>query len=368
MLHGAVCAQEKPGQLHFKVAIGGDTKGFNKVYCYGDGIPQELSQELKNGFVEFNIPFDKPAYYLFCTQYDIKVKGGYQPFGVLIDQPGAVTIVMENVETGLNSATITGPTSAVLFKSFSNDKKKIYGQIFESVKKMHGKGWVQANDPDFEKINKSNDSLTRIIFYPFVEAFIYEHRASYASVFILNEYKDRLDTKTVIECFEKVTPELRNSTHGKYISAYLDGVNNSIIGTWVKDFSLQDDDGKTFSFGKVKGKYIVLDFWASWCGPCRESFPHMRAVHDKYKERGVVFLNISIDKDPDAWLKAVKAQNNPWTQLLDNKDVSLNLFAVTSVPTTYLIDPEGKFLIKEVGFKSNGQGEIENKLKLIFGF
>lgn len=361
-------AQGNKEQIIIKGTINGDTKGFNKVYCYGEGIPKGLVQEITNGNFEFIIPFDKPVFPRFYTEYDLKVRNGYMPFGVLIDKPGLVIITVGNIDSGFVSSNVTGILSAVLYQTFNDDAARIDEQIVELIKKQYGKGSVSTEDTAFEKIKTSKDSLNNIMFHPFLMKFIKEHVDSYVSIYVLNENKSSLNFKQIAEIYKLFTTEIKNSTLGKSISDYLKGAESSQIGSFVNDFTLQTDQDKPFDFAQLKGKYIVLDFWASWCVPCRQSFPHMKEIYTKYKEKDFEILHISIDKNKDAWLAAVSKENIPWTQLLDNKGISLKMFAVTSVPTTYLIDKDGKILMKEIGFNPNGAGEIENKLKLLFGF
>jgi thiol-disulfide isomerase/thioredoxin len=361
-------AQEKNEQIIIKGTIKGDTKGFNKVYCYGEGIPKGLVQEIINGSFEFIIQFDKPVFPRFFTDYDRKVKKGYQPFGVLIDKPGLVIITVENIDNGFVNSVVTGLPSAALYQSFNNDKDKIDEQALEIVKKQYGRSSLSNEDTAFEKINKSKDSIINIMFPPFLMKFIKEHPDQYVSIFILNENKSSLNFKETTESYEGFGQEIKNSTLGRSISDYITGAKKPQTGSYVENFTLLTDQDKPFDFAQLKGKYIVLDFWASWCGPCRQSFPHMKKIYEKYKDKDLEFLHISIDKNKDAWLGAVAAENIPWPQLLNNNEVALKLFAVTSVPTTYLIDKDGKILMKEIGFDSNGKSAIENELKLLFGF
>ncbi|MES2284872.1 MAG: TlpA disulfide reductase family protein [Bacteroidota bacterium] len=360
-------AQEKNEQIIIKGTIKGDNKGFNKVYCYGEGIPKGLVHEMKDGNFEFTIPFYKPVFPRFFTEYDSKVKKRYLPFGVLIDKPGVVIITVGNIDKGFNSSIVTGLQSAALYQTFNNDKEKIDEQTLELVKKQYGKDSILNEDSAFGKIDKSRDSLINIMFPPILIKFINDNMNSYTGMFIFNEYKAWLNFKDASESYDRFTSDIKNSTLGKSISDYITGAKNSQTGSLVKNFSLLTDKDKPFDLEHLKGKYIVLDFWASWCGPCRQSFPHMIEIYNKYKGKDIEFINISIDQNKDSWLGAVSNENLPWTQLLDNKEISLKLFAVTSVPTTYLIDKDGKILMKEIGFNS-GNSKIENELKLLFGF
>jgi thiol-disulfide isomerase/thioredoxin len=133
-------------------------------------------------------------------------------------------------------------------------------------------------------------------------------------------------------------------------------------GSVAPDFTLLKRDSSQFTLSSMRGKYVLIDFWASWCVPCRRSFPHMREVYKKYKGDKFEIYSVSIDEDKKAWLKAVKEEKNPWLQSLDTKNISQKGFAVTGVPSTFLIDPNGKIIAKEVGFDPNGGSEIEKKL------
>ncbi|MGB3946575.1 MAG: TlpA disulfide reductase family protein [Bacteroidia bacterium] len=358
-----IFAQEN-SELIIKGLINGDTKGFNKVYCYGEGVPKGLVQELDNGRFEFIIPFEKPFFPLFYTEYDVKINGRYKPFGVLIDKSGIVMITIENIEMGFSHSIVTGLESARLYHSFNIENDKIDEQVSDIIRK-----WYE-NDPikDTDVINEKTDSLRNSLFTPFLTKFIKENNYNYTSLFILNQNKRYLDFKITSELFEGFTEELKKSTLGNTISDYIIGAKNSQIGSIVKNFTLQTNENKVFDFADMKGKYVVLDFWASWCGPCRKSIPHMKEIFEKYNEKNVEFIHISIDENKDYWLNAVSQENMPWIQLFDNNEIAPKLFAVTAVPTTYLIDKNGKILVKEIGFNSNGNGEIEKRLKKIYGF
>ena len=156
------------------------------------------------------------------------------------------------------------------------------------------------------------------------------------------------------------------TTQGKDIGDYLQGLKNSTIGSKVKDFVLPTPEEKKISFASLKGKYVLIDFWASWCGPCKASFPHMKEVYAKYKGDQFEIYSISIDKDKEAWLKELKKQDLPWLQSLDDQNISQSGFAINAVPTTYLIGPDGKIFMKSIGFDSSGNGELEKKLDELF--
>lgn len=358
-------SQEKNQEVIIKGTIRGDNKGFDEVICMGEGVLAPI-QTMKNGIFEFKIQFTKPIYVQMFTEYDQKITKKYKPSGLLIDQPGVVEILIENIDNGFESAAIAGLQSAVLYQSVSKGKREINDRIVELTKMKHGKSSVPGDDPEFEEIESTRDSLKNVLLDPFLLEFIARNKKSYVGVFVLYENQEFIALEKVIKTYDSFSTELRNSIPGKKISAYIEGALNSQIGSIAKTFTLQTHEGIPFNFEQLKGNYVVLDFWASWCRPCRESFPRMREVNAKYQDKGVRFLNISIDENKQDWLEAVKKESNPWPQLLDDKGISRKFFGVYTIPTTYLIDAEGKIIAKEIGFKSNGPGIIERKLKQVY--
>lgn len=127
----------------------------------------------------------------------------------------------------------------------------------------------------------------------------------------------------------------------------------------------KDPQGKLVSIADYKGKFLMIDFWASWCGPCRTSIPKVKELYKKYKDSGFEVLSISIDKDEKDWRKAMKEEDMSWAQTL-SPDISktMDLFLFSGIPTLYLVDREGKIIKQFTGFSA----DVEEKVKQIFGF
>ncbi|NIG55528.1 TlpA disulfide reductase family protein [Chitinophaga sp. Cy-1792] len=123
-------------------------------------------------------------------------------------------------------------------------------------------------------------------------------------------------------------------------------------------------DGSLASLDQYKGKYLLVDFWASWCGPCRQAIPHVKELYSAYKDRGFEVASISIDTDKKAWVKAMSEENMPWMQLLsDNKDKTMQEFQFSGIPTMYLVDPEGKILDRYTGFSEETAVKVKEVLE-----
>jgi peroxiredoxin len=126
---------------------------------------------------------------------------------------------------------------------------------------------------------------------------------------------------------------------------------NIKVGTKFPDFSEKDIEGKSFTVANYKGKVVLVDFWATWCGPCRVELPNVIETYEKFHAKGFEVMGISLDSDKDALLKYIKAKNMPWQQYFDGKGWENKLsqqFGVTGIPATFLLDGEGKVIAKDI--------------------
>jgi peroxiredoxin len=135
------------------------------------------------------------------------------------------------------------------------------------------------------------------------------------------------------------------------------------VGYAAPDFTMADTEGKPISLSSFKGKYVLLDFWASWCGPCRGENPNVVANYNKYKAKNFTVLGVSLDEDKAAWLGAIKKDNLTWTHVSDLKGWSnavAKVYGVESIPFNALLDPNGKIIATDLRDEDLGKklGEI----------
>ena len=140
----------------------------------------------------------------------------------------------------------------------------------------------------------------------------------------------------------------------------------NLTGKTAPDFEAEAPDGMMHRLSEYtgNGQYILIDLWASWCGPCIGSFPFMKELYATYKDRGLVFLGVSCDKNRDAWLKALEKHQLPWTALRSpsSKGDACNLYGITGIPAVILITPDGKVISTDLE-----GSELRAKLAEIFG-
>ena len=123
------------------------------------------------------------------------------------------------------------------------------------------------------------------------------------------------------------------------------------IGTAAPEITLKDINGKDISLSSLKGKVVLIDFWASWCGPCRKSMKHLSAIYPSLKAKGFEIYGISIDENTDDWKKAVAADKISWLQVNENGGWNApvaNLWKIDQIPTSYLLDKQGKIVARDL--------------------
>lgn len=123
------------------------------------------------------------------------------------------------------------------------------------------------------------------------------------------------------------------------------------IGGAAPEISLNTIDGKAVTLSSFKGKYVLVDFWASWCGPCRKENPNVLAAYNKFKDKNFTILGVSLDDDKEKWQSAIEKDGLPWTHVSDLKgweSVAARTYNVQSIPANFLVDPDGNILAKDL--------------------
>lgn len=297
--------------------------------------------------------------------YKINIKGATTWASFILDNED---ISFEAKKDSIYLAKVFGATQDSIYKLYYNtDFKKIQkmaGPIYKMSDSLTQNGKVKLTseqqvvmDKKWADLQKMADDVT--------DKFIVSHKDQLAGALVI---QDRIATYGTPEQLKKyygiLSPEIQKSFYGKKLKASIDLNDKTGIGSMAPAFSQNDVNGKVVKLSDFKGKYVLIDFWASWCGPCRKENPNVVMAYKKYHDKGFNVLGVSLDDKKNLWEKAIEKDGLTWTHVSDLKgwknEVAV-LYGVTLVPTNYLIGPDGKIIAKNLREEA-----LQAKLKEIF--
>jgi len=275
---------------------------------------------------------------------------------LVLDSSEKVTLKGDARNLGL-SFSVEGSPDSKLFAEVNNTSKGSYQkrdsmmhtyEVFANLNK-NDKAKVQSYGNEAEKaFNEEAHSLNKYLL-----DFIDKNTASLVAIVALQQLTPEADKDEFIGLYKKIDSALTKkypaSVQVKQFHEKTLNVLKSSVGSVAPEFSLDTPDGKKAGPSSFKGKLLLIDFWASWCRPCREENPSMVKAYKKYHSKGIEFLGVSLDKDKSKWTQAIEHDKLEWTQVSDLagwQSEAARLYTVTSIPQTVLIDKDGKIIAK----------------------
>ena len=369
MIAGIISCNEKTEKGRFTVT--GDVKNAEdqKIYLeqlfFSQKDPEVIDTgEIKNG--KFTVSGISPEEGLYRLRFQ-KQETGY----IFINDAPKIIF-----KADVKDMSLTGP-------EFNTHANKLFKNFLLGVDGRQKNMTALSAEIDSLQKNKGSDSIVKLKiinlnkeggdFKNFIVKSIDTSSDAVVAMFSLGYTRgiDPAELKTVIPNLSKRFPN--HNGVATIISQYNELLvkkatppvqkGKPVVGSQAPNFSMADASGKQRALSSFKGKYVLIDFWASWCGPCRGENPNVVANYNKFKNKNFTILGVSLDEDKTKWLEAIKKDNLNWAQVSDLKgwnSASVPLFGFDGIPYNVLIDPTGKIIATELRGEDLGRklGEI----------
>ncbi len=261
----------------------------------------------------------------------------------------------------LKDLKVTGSATNDEFNAFQQTFNPLIIQLNSLTQTLN----ASPQNPKYDSLMKQQlDVIAQI--QSAEDQFLQKNKSSYVSPFMLLALLKLSDDVLLLDKrYTSLAPQVQNSFYGNFLRQQIANDKIGAVGTDEIDFTQNDMQGKPVTLSSFKGKYVLVDFWASWCHPCRLENPNVVAVYNKFKTKNFTILSVSLDKSRDPWLQAIKEDNLTWTHVSDlkfwNNDVAVK-YHVQQIPQNFLVDPTGKIVAKNLR-----GADLESKLCQFLG-
>jgi peroxiredoxin len=286
------------------------------------------------------------------------VLGSEQPFHVYLEN---TNVKVSGTKADIKNIKIEGSQSHIDFVDF----RTRFNPLVAELNVVAAQVQKTENEQSRETLIKRYDSIRNLV-NDEVGKFVAAKRSSYVSPFLMFVTAQLYDDPLLMERrYLSLDEKVRQSQIGKSLAEFIAYNKVGAVGTDAIEFTQNDLSGKPLSLSSFKGKYVLIDFWASWCKPCREENPNVVKAYNKFKNRNFTILGVSLDQNGDAWKKAVEKDGLSWPQVSDLQawnNSAAALYHVQSIPQNFLVDPNGKIIAKNLRAE-----QLETKLCEVLG-
>ncbi len=271
---------------------------------------------------------------------------------------GNIALILENA-----NIEVTAYQDSLQFSKISGTQhNKDYQDYVTTVRSMNGK--MMDISRKLSKARSENDSTQMLLAREAMKGFqkelsdyrtnfVKERPNSYYSTILLWQlFKSKsISVKEAKELFEGLSPEMKETHHSKMLAEDLANAVSTDIGDLAPDFSAKTPEEELLALSDVKGKVTLIDFWASWCGPCRVENPKVVAMYNRLHDKGFNIIGVSLDRQKENWVKAIADDKLTWPQVSNLafwNDPIVKKYGVQAVPHTVLLDAEGRIVAKNL--------------------
>lgn len=356
-----------------------------EFYAYGKEALDTI--KVKNGEFEYHHRMELPANTFFTfdpndgsieTTFSLFLESARMELSVSADDPSTAKLTGSKTHDQSEALDLRKEVVAQKYQA-ERDALSAVGEKYDAAAR------AGASEEVLNAI-KDEDNTIREQLEPYLDEvraldveFIKENPDSYVGLYNARFIFGSLNYEVAADLFNRFADELKATEMGIELAKELADIKSGSPGSPAKNISAKDINGEQFELSALKGQYVLIDFWASWCVPCRKGNPHLLQLYAKYKSKGFEILGVSDDDSrPEAWRKAVdKDQIGVWKHVLrglqriDNRyvfDNDINAgYGISSLPTKILVDPDG-VIIGRYGPGGSEPEELDGKLEEIFGF
>jgi len=224
------------------------------------------------------------------------------------------------------------------YLDFKNTLNPIYNEVYRAHNAVALNN-VSSQDSLNAEVKKMEEVLNKAELN-----YIRKYPASVVSLHLLGYKSSHMTGDQINNAISLLDVSLLNTKQVLDMKEYAKRLIACAEGTKAPDFTLKTIDGITFSLSENKGKFILLDFWASWCAPCRNALPHVAQLNEKYKGKNFEIIGVSLDKNTDKWEKALAEDKCTWKQVCDTDGHVARLYAVSAIPLMVIVSPDGTII------------------------
>src|SRR6201995_3168355 len=319
------------------------------IYLYYRQPGEIDSFALDHGFFKFSGKADIPE---LCT---IDFDGHSKQFFL---ENGKISMLIK--KDSLRYAQITGTKSQDEFNYFKDQFSKTVTDRMDETDKAYDVAQEKKNQKVMDSLDKRYNALD-LELKQLVMDFTKSHPSSVVSAYeIYANFSYNPQPGQIDSLYQQLDTVARKTYFGKQLAVIIEKANQTAVGKNAPDFSANDINGKPISLSSLKGNYVLLDFWASWCVPCRQENPNIVKAYHKFHNKGFDIFGVSLDDSRTEWLEAIKKDGLNWTQVSDLKGWKTDaaaLYGIKGIPMNYLIDKNGIIVAKGLRGK-----DLENRL------
>jgi peroxiredoxin len=336
----ASCKNSKQFSIDGKVENAGTIK---KVLLYE--TDQLVDSAFLNEKSEFKFTRSSPG----PNFYSLAIEG--KTFLVIARNGDELEFSTDYTDT-TNDYTIKGNEESEKVREFNIVGTK-YSKIFQQIQDQYGAS-VTANPAKNDSIRNAFLPVFKKNLDAFAEEtikFAEENTDNLAGFYAITSITDPKYEPQLIHFADAIKSKYPDNETVQSFLKRMEGIKPVSVGQKAPDFELPTPDGKLVKLSDQKGKYLLLDFWASWCAPCRAENPNIVKRYNEFKDKGFNILSVSLDDDKQAWTQAIKADNLAWTHVSELKKWDgqiTNTYKVDGIPASFLLDPDGKIIAKNL--------------------